>query len=62
MKAAMQVNPGQPGLANYDPVPEISRKHFEEALKSARKSVTSLVYTQFKSFIYLYILRIWKNI
>jgi len=27
---------------NFDPVPEITRKHFEEALRGARKSVTSL--------------------
>lgn len=25
---------------NFDPVPEITRKHFEEALRGARKSVT----------------------
>ena len=25
----------------FDPVPEITRKHFEEALKTARKSVTA---------------------
>ena len=39
---AVNVNQ-QANLANYDPVPEISRKHFEEALKSARKSVTNIV-------------------
>lgn len=40
----MAVNVGQQSnLANYDPVPEISRKHFEEALKTARKSVTNIV-------------------
>lgn len=27
---------------NFDPVPEITRKHFEEALKTARKSVTNM--------------------
>jgi transitional endoplasmic reticulum ATPase len=44
MKAAMQLNPNQAqNLAKFDPVPEISRKHFEEALRSARKSVTSMV-------------------
>lgn len=42
MKAAMQLNPNQAqNLAKFDPVPEISRKHFEEALRSARKSVTN---------------------
>jgi len=40
----MAVNPNQQAnLDNYDPVPEISRKHFEEALKHARKSVTNIV-------------------
>jgi len=27
---------------NYDPVPEITRKHVEEALKAARRSVTNV--------------------
>jgi hypothetical protein len=27
----------------FDPVPELARKHFEEALKFARKSVTNMV-------------------
>ena len=27
---------------NFDPVPEITRKHFEEALRTARKSVTNI--------------------
>ena len=26
---------------NFDPVPEITRKHFEEALRFARRSVTA---------------------
>ena len=33
---------------NFDPVPEITRKHFEEALKGARKSVTPEEFEQFK--------------
>jgi transitional endoplasmic reticulum ATPase len=38
------MNPNQAAqLAKYDPVPEIGRKHFEEALKHARKSVTNMV-------------------
>ena len=38
MKGLMQ----QGGKAQgFDPVPEITRKHFEEALKTARKSVTA---------------------
>ena len=27
---------------NFDPVPEITRKHFEQALRGARKSVTNM--------------------
>lgn len=27
---------------NFDPVPEITRKHFEEALRGARRSVTAM--------------------
>lgn len=38
------MNPNQSAnIASYDPVPEITRKHFEEALKTARKSVTAVV-------------------
>ncbi len=44
MKAAMQMNPGQAeSLASFDPVPEITRRHFEEALMNARRSVTNVV-------------------
>jgi transitional endoplasmic reticulum ATPase len=35
---------------NFDPVPEITRKHFEEALKGARRSVTSLDLEKFEQF------------
>lgn len=35
---------------NYDPVPEITRKHFEEALKSARRSVTANDLEKFEQF------------
>jgi len=38
------------GLAKFDPVPEIGRKHFEEALKHARKSVTNMDLTKFEQF------------
>lgn len=27
---------------NFDPVPEITRKHFEEALRGSRRSVTQM--------------------
>ncbi|EGR30399.1 transitional endoplasmic reticulum ATPase, putative [Ichthyophthirius multifiliis] len=51
LKIAAQMNPNQAqGLANYDPVPEITRKHFEEALRSARKSVTSVDLNKFEQF------------
>jgi hypothetical protein len=36
------MNPNLPPV-QYDPVPEITRKHFEEALRSARRSVTNVV-------------------
>ncbi len=35
---------------NFDPVPEITRKHFEEALKSARRSVTQMDLEKFEQF------------
>lgn len=35
---------------NFDPVPEITRKHFEEALKTARKSVTMMDLEKFEQF------------
>lgn len=51
MKSAMQMNPNQAqNLAKFDPVPDISRKHFEEALKHARKSVTAMDLNKFEQF------------
>lgn len=35
---------------NFDPVPEITRKHFEEALRGARKSVTAMDLQKFEQF------------
>ena len=35
---------------NFDPVPEITRKHFEQALKTARKSVTNMDLQKFEQF------------
>lgn len=35
---------------NFDPVPEITRKHFEEALKTARRSVTANDLEKFEQF------------
>lgn len=35
---------------NFDPVPEITRKHFEEALGTARRSVTSMDLEKFEQF------------
>lgn len=35
---------------NFDPVPEITRKHFEEALSTARRSVTNLDLEKYEQF------------
>ena len=35
---------------DYDPVPELKRKHFEEALKSARLSVSEEDLTRYTLF------------
>lgn len=35
---------------NFDPVPEITRKHFEEALRTARRSVTNVDLEKFEQF------------
>lgn len=35
---------------NFDPVPEITRKHFEQALSTARRSVTSMDLQKFEQF------------
>jgi len=43
------MNPNLPPV-QYDPVPEITRKHFEEALKHARKSVTNVDLDKFEQF------------
>jgi transitional endoplasmic reticulum ATPase len=48
-KAAQALNPGQE-IKMSDPVPEITRKHFEEALKYARKSVTSADLEKYEQF------------
>lgn len=51
-KALMQENPdGDQQMADMeDPVPVITRKHFEEALSAARKSVTSYDLNKFEQF------------
>jgi transitional endoplasmic reticulum ATPase len=48
-KAAQALNPGQE-IKMADPVPEIGRKHFEEALKYARKSVTNVDLEKYEQF------------
>jgi len=48
-KAAQALNPGQE-IKMSDPVPEIGRKHFEEALKYARKSVTNVDLEKYEQF------------
>lgn len=35
----MELDPSLANNLNQDPVPELTRKHFEEALKSATKNV-----------------------
>ena len=35
---------------HFDPVPEITRKHFEEALRTARRSVTNMDLEKFEQF------------
>ena len=35
---------------SFDPVPEITRKHFEEALRTARRSVTNMDLEKFEQF------------
>lgn len=48
---AAQMNPNQSlNIAAFDPVPDITRKHFEEALKTARKSVTAVDLNKFDQF------------
>jgi transitional endoplasmic reticulum ATPase len=49
-KAAQALNPGQEIKMSADPVPEIGRKHFEEALKYARKSVTNVDLEKYEQF------------
>ena len=35
---------------NFDPVPQITRKHFDQALRTARKSVTPSDLQKFEQF------------
>jgi transitional endoplasmic reticulum ATPase len=49
-KAAEALNPGQEIRMASDPVPDLTRRHFEEALKSARVSVTSVDLEKFEQF------------
>ena len=48
IKAMKELNPNYQTTA--DPVPEINRKHFEEALRNARKSITSSDLQRFETF------------
>lgn len=49
-KAAEALNPGQEIKMASDPVPELTRRHFEEALKCARISVTATDLEKFEQF------------
>ncbi len=51
-KAALAMNPNMQAM-NVDMVPELTRKHFEEALRGSRTSVTRTVYVLF---------RIWRSL
>ncbi len=44
------MNPGQEIRMAADPVPDLTRRHFEEALKSARVSVTAVDLEKFEQF------------
>lgn len=48
IKAMKELNPEY--QVQKDPVPEISRKHFEEALRGARRSVTNTDLERFENF------------
>lgn len=48
-KAAMQMNPNMKDM-KVDMVPELTRKHFEEALRNARTSVTRTDLEKFEQF------------
>jgi len=51
LKAAMQMNPNQQQQnINFNPVNELTRKHFEEALKTARMSVVQYDMDKFEQF------------
>lgn len=48
IKAMKDMNPNY--KVEQDPVPEITRRHFEEALKNSRRSVTGTDLDRFENF------------
>lgn len=50
IKAAKELDPNFGGNLPADPVPELTRKHFEEALKFARKSVDATQLDKYEQF------------
>jgi len=50
LKAAMELDPTLGENLNQDPVPELTRKHFEEALKSATKNVDPDLLERYEKF------------
>jgi len=50
LKRAKELNPTMAQQMNVDPVPEIGRKHFEEALRNARRSVTNVDLEKYEQF------------
>ena len=48
IKAMQEINPDY--KVDADPVPSITRKHFEESLKHSRRSITSTDLNRFENF------------
>merc|ERR1712110_1348226 len=50
LKAAMELDPTLADNLQRDPVPELTRKHFEEALRSATKNVDVALLERYEQF------------
>ena len=50
LKAAMELDPTLADNLQADPVPELTRKHFEEALRSATKNVDTALLERYEQF------------
>lgn len=49
-QAAIELDPSLANTVQKDPVPELTRKHFEEALRSATKNVDSALLEKYEQF------------